>query len=231
MPDGIPGAREHVVRQAPMGLHLWTPGLPEEGEVRTGGERSADPSAFPPSAGSLAEARRHIEAALPGDADHEDNRRRMLAFVDDHADALERTCAEGHLTGSAMVVDPVGRRFLLMLHAKAGRWFQPGGHADGDGSLPRVAWREATEEAGIAGLRLVVPAVDLDVHLVGPPHGPHLHLDVRYLALAPARAVPVGNHESLDLRWVPVEGLADFGVDDGLVRLARSSLAVLDALG
>ena len=108
-----------------------------------------------------------------------------------------------------------------MLHAKLGRWFQPGGHADGDGDLPGVAWREATEETGIAGLRVVVPAVDLDIHEVGPPHGPHLHLDVRYLVVAPPGAVPVGNHESLDLRWATYDELPSFGVDDGLLRLAR----------
>lgn len=178
--------------------------------------------------GSLTEARRHIEDALPGDASHEDHRRRMLAFLDGHPDALDRGCADGHLTGSAMVVDPVSRRFLLMLHAKLGRWFQPGGHADGDGTLPRVAWQEATEETGIAGLTLAVPAIDLDVHLVGPPHGPHLHLDVRYLAIAPPGAVPVGNHESLDLRWATYDELPELDVDEGTLRLGRAALAALD---
>ena len=130
-------------------------------------------------------ARAHVAAALPGEPAHEAHRERILAFVDHHPDALDRTCADAHLTGSAMVVDPASRKFLLMLHAKLGGWFQPGGHADGDGTLPGVAWREATEETGIAGLRVAVPAVDLDIHEVGPPHGPHLHLDVRYLVVAP----------------------------------------------
>jgi 8-oxo-dGTP pyrophosphatase MutT (NUDIX family) len=209
---------------SPPQLRLCPPGEPTAAGLGA-------PGASPAGPGSLAEARRHIEAALPGDASHEHDRRRMLTFVDDHPDALDRTCADGHLTGSAMVVDPASRRFLLMLHAKLGRWFQPGGHADGDGSLPRVAWREATEETGIAGLALAVPAIDLDVHLVGPPHGPHLHLDVRYLAVAPPGAVPAGNHESLDLRWVGEEALPDHDVDDGLLRMARTALAALDSLG
>ncbi len=182
------------------------------------------------AAQGLATARSHIEAALPGDRAHEAHRRTMLAFLDDHPDALDRTCADGHLTGSALVVDPVGQRFLLMLHAKLGRWFQPGGHADGDAALPGVAWREATEETGLVGLSIAVPAIDLDVHLVGPPHGPHLHLDVRYLALAPAGSEPVRNHESLDLRWATYEELPDFEVDDGVLRLARAALAALDRL-
>jgi 8-oxo-dGTP pyrophosphatase MutT (NUDIX family) len=180
--------------------------------------------------GSLSEARRHVAAAVPGDGQHEAHRRRTLAFVDEHADALDRTCPPGHLTGSAMVVDPESRRFLLMLHAKLGRWFQPGGHADGDGVLPRVAWREATEETGVGGLRVAVPAIDLDIHEVGPPHGPHLHYDVRYLVVAPPDAVPAGNHESLDLRWAALDDLPSFDVDDGMLRMARAALTALDGL-
>jgi 8-oxo-dGTP pyrophosphatase MutT (NUDIX family) len=179
----------------------------------------------------LATARAHIVAARPGEASHERHRQQMLDFVDGHPDALDRTCAEGHLTGSAMVVDPSDRRFLLMLHAKQGRWFQPGGHADGDATLPGVAWREATEETGVAGLAVAVPAVDLDVHFVGPPHGPHLHFDVRYLAVAPAGSTPVGNHESRDLRWASYDELPGYDVDEGLLRLARAALRALDELG
>lgn len=179
----------------------------------------------------LATARRHIEAARPGDADHEAHRRHMLAFVDEHPEALDRSCPEGHLTGSGMVVDPTDRRLLLMLHAKLGRWFQPGGHADGDGAMPGVAWREASEETGVADLAVAVPAIDLDVHAVAPPHGPHLHLDVRYLVVAPPGSVLVRNHESLDLRWVAYEELPSYDVDAGTLRLARAALAALDELG
>lgn len=196
------------------GSRLWTPGAAELAPVPR-----------------LAAARAHIEEARHGDTEHERFRRQMLGFVDRHPDALDRNCAVGHLTGSAMVVDPIDRRFLLMLHAKQGRWFQPGGHADGDGNLPGVAWREATEETGLHGLAVMAPAVDLDVHFVPPPHGPHVHLDVRYLVIAPPGAVPVGNHESRDLRWATYQELPGFGVDDGLYRLARSALRALDELG
>jgi 8-oxo-dGTP pyrophosphatase MutT (NUDIX family) len=178
----------------------------------------------------LATALGHIEAALPGDPTHEAHRARMRDFLATHPDALDRTCADGHLTGSAMVVDPATGRFLLMLHAKLGRWFQPGGHADGNATLPGVAWREATEETGVVGLTLAVPAIDLDIHEVAPPHGPHLHLDVRYLAVAPAGATPARNHESLDLRWATVDELAGYGVDPGTHRLAAAALAALDEL-
>ena len=107
----------------------------------------------------------------------------------------------------------------------------PGGHADGDADLAHVAWREATEETGIEGLVVVVPAVHLDVHEVRPPsEDPHLHLDVRHLVLAPPGAVVAGNHESEALRWVQPDELPELGADDGLLELARRAGAVLDAL-
>lgn len=158
-------------------------------------------------------------------------RDRILALLADHDDALVRACRPGHLTGSALVVDPADRRILLMFHTKLQRWLQPGGHADGDGDLARVALREATEETGIEGLRVCEPPVDLDVHIVDPPaEDAHEHHDVRFLVLSPPGSVPVGNHESQGLEWVDRSDLDSLGVDTGLLRLTDSALARLAEL-
>ena len=109
-----------------------------------------------------------LEAASLDGADQEQLREQMLRFAAEHDDALLRTCEAGHFTGSALVLDALHERMLLMLHAKAGLWLQPGGHADGQADLAAVAFREATEETGIAGLRLVRPAIDLDIHVFRP---------------------------------------------------------------
>lgn len=181
----------------------------------------------------LATARASIEAALPGDAHHEAARTQMLTFIDAHPDALHRSCVTGHLTGSALVVDPATRHVLLLFHAKVQRWLQPGGHADGDANLAHVSAREAEEETGIAALSVVTPAIDLDVHLFHRADGSepdHLHLDVRHLVLAPAGSVATRNHESEGLVWVAVGDLAEYDVDPGTVRMARSGLAALDRL-
>ena len=183
-----------------------------------------DPSLAPSA--DLAVARAHVAAALP--TVDEALRKQVLAFVDAHPDALHRSCLEGHLTGSAMVVDPFTGRFLFLLHAKVGRWLQPGGHADGDASLPGVALREATEETGIDGLRVAVPAIDIDVHLFeAPGEVSHLHLDARYLVVAPPGAVASGNHESHGLRWAGLDRLDELDLDPGTLRLAHAALAAL----
>ena len=182
----------------------------------------------------LAVARAAVEGALPGDPSHEAARARILDFLDQHPDALHRSCATGHLTGSAAVIDPATRRTLLLLHRKVRRWLQPGGHADGDANLAAVALKEATEETGIPGLQVVSPAVDLDVHVFRSAAGTepdHLHLDVRHLVLVPRGASVDRNHESLDHRWATVDELAALGCDPGTTRMIRAALHLLADLG
>lgn len=159
------------------------------------------------------------------DPDAEAHRSAILEFVDEHHDALHRSCRRGHLTGSALVVDGTGDHVLLLFHTKLQRWLQPGGHCDGDANLAAVALREATEESGIERLRVHPVAIDLDVHRVDPPaDGPHLHLDARFLVIAPSGAQPRGNHESEAIRWVSPADLGDFDVDPGTVRMVRHGL-------
>ena len=83
-------------------------------------------------AADLDTARVQLRDAFLADAGPIGHRDDVLGFLDEHADAAHRSCESGHLTGSALVVDATGSRTLLMLHRKLGRWFQPGGHADGD---------------------------------------------------------------------------------------------------
>jgi 8-oxo-dGTP pyrophosphatase MutT (NUDIX family) len=184
--------------------------------------------------GPLAVAVRQIEEA---DVAHvEAMRQRVLAFCAANDDALTRGNTEAHLTGSALVVDPADGRFVVLHHRKLGRWLQPGGHADGDGDLAAVALREASEETGLADLVVRRPAVDLDIHRVAPPGEPaHLHLDLRFLVVAPAGAAasgpPPGNDESHEVRWVTRDDLDALEADESVERLAERALRALAAEG
>ena len=189
--------------------------------------------AQPPSGqGTLDDAKASVKAVLSTSEESDVAKTRILEFVSAHPDALSRTCLDGHLTGSALVVDANRQRVLLMLHSKLEMWLQPGGHADGNGHLSAVALREAEEETGVVGLRLVMPAVDCDVHQIPsrPGEPEHLHLDVRHVVLAPPGAVPVGNHESRDLQWFLPRELSGIATDASLVRLATVGLEIAQRL-
>lgn len=178
----------------------------------------------------LQRARRTVAAADAIDPAVAIHRERILAFLDAHPDALHRSCAEGHLTGSALVVDPSSERILLLLHAKVRRWLQPGGHADGDANLAAVALREAHEETGIECLSVDPDPIDLDVHRFrAAGEVDHDHLDVRFLVVAPPGATVTTNHESEGARWVGLDELASLDVDPGTVRMARAGLERLRA--
>jgi 8-oxo-dGTP pyrophosphatase MutT (NUDIX family) len=116
-----------------------------------------------------------------------------------------------------------GRSTLLTLHRRVGRWLQLGGHCEsGDPSMADVALREAGEESGIPGLRLLQPMpIHLDVHPITCSLGiPTRHFDVQFVIAAPAGATPVISAESLDLRFFPLDRLPE-DVDDGLCAAVR----------
>lgn len=132
-------------------------------------------------------------------AEQEGLREAYLEHLRAHPDGMWRSCADGHVTASALVVDPEGGRVLLTLHRKLRMWLQMGGHCEpGDRTLAEAALREAVEESGIAGLSLLPGGpVRLDRHLTPCAW----HLDVQYAAVAPPRARESVSDESLDLRW------------------------------
>ncbi|MGV6857826.1 MAG: NUDIX hydrolase [bacterium] len=140
---------------------------------------------------------------------------RSLHFVEQHEDCFDRHLWEGHITGSAWVVNPSRDKVLLLHHRKLDQWFQPGGHADGDADIVRVALRETNEETGLPSeaIHLVDRSIfDVDIHTVpAGPHGPrHTHYDIRFLVEIDDRVAVPGNDESYQVLWVPLDAVSRF---------------------
>ncbi|MFE7446392.1 NUDIX hydrolase [Streptomyces chartreusis] len=156
--------------------------------------------------------------------DQEELRRTYLEHLETHPDGMWKACGDGHITASALVIDPSRGRVLLTLHKKLRMWLQMGGHCEpADETLAAAALREATEESGVTGLSMLPGGpVRLDRH-----HTPCAwHLDVQYAALAPAGAVEAISDESLDLRWFAYDEVADVA-DESVLRLLEATRARL----
>jgi len=142
--------------------------------------------------------------------------------------SAERNCLPTHLTGSAWIVNREGDKVLLLHHAKLGRWLQPGGHADGDFNLLRVAWREAAEESGLLSIASIDPAVfDIDIHAIPSfrSEPEHEHCDVRFLFVADDAEPLVVNSESRGLQWVELAGLEAVTTERSVTRMRDKWLA------
>ncbi|MEU3526042.1 NUDIX hydrolase [Streptomyces sp. NPDC038707] len=163
---------------------------------------------------------------LKGYEGQEDLRRSYLDHLAARPDGMWKACDAGHVTASALVIDPGHGRVLLTLHRKLRMWLQMGGHCEpGDPTLAAAALREATEESGIGGLTLLPGGpVRLDRHPIPAPC--NWHYDVQYAVLAPPGAVQEISEESLDLRWFAYDEVAGVA-DESVLRLLEATRARL----
>lgn len=155
---------------------------------------------------------------------------RYASFVEGHADCFKRSLQLGHVTGSAWLLDAAAERVLLTHHRKLNRWLQPGGHADGDSDVHRVAMKEAAEESGLAAIEFVTQELfDLDIHQI-PARGEepaHWHYDCRFLLKSAGADAFTVSGESHDLAWVPFDQLGDYTDEVSMLRMNEKCLALL----
>lgn len=153
---------------------------------------------------------------------------RALEFVEANPDCFHRDLWPAHVTGSTWVVSPDRYQVLMLHHRKHDQWFQPGGHADADADILRVALRETAEETGVdpANVRLLSNELfDVDVHAI-PPIGSdprHEHIDIRFLVeIDDTLAIP-GNDESHEILWVPLTQVSRFNNNRSTYRMVEKT--------
>ena len=164
-----------------------------------------------------------LQSHIPHDPTEASHLERIIDFLQQTPCPFHRETLEGHITGSAIVINPTAQRILLLHHRKLDRWLQPGGHCDGDPNPLAVAIREVEEETGLTSpIPISETIFDVDVHRI-PTKGnipEHWHYDIRYLFTADdQKMLQKSEREAIDLRWFTLTELDQVNPDESLSRV------------
>jgi len=163
-----------------------------------------------------------LEAHVYSDVFEANMTQETIKFINTYPNCFDRELLIGHVTGSAWILDSSGQFVLLMHHRKLNRWFQPGGHCDGDSDVMAVALKEAIEETGAKDIKAVHEYIfDVDVHEIPERKGipTHLHYDIRFLFTADKDSPLLINEESNDLAWVELSKVKELNNEDSIIRM------------
>lgn len=154
----------------------------------------------------------------------------LKAFVRENENCFERTIAgndkktKGHITGSAWLIDKNLGHVFFTHHKKLSRWFQPGGHSDGDPNTLAVSLREASEESGIEDV-FIQPVhnsiFDIDVHLIpaNKKEAEHYHYDIRFLLETDMSHPLKISEESNEIAWIAVNDISNYTQEESITRM------------
>ncbi len=160
----------------------------------------------------------------PTDSNEIQFTRQTTTFVQQNPDCFERSLLIGHVTGSAWILDKSHQFTLLTHHRKLNKWFQTGGHCDGDSDVLNVALKEAQEETGLSDIQIISPEIfDIDIHEIPERKGipAHLHYDVRFVFEADMNQPFTVSSESTDLAWINLLEVSKLNDSESIMRMVR----------
>ena len=153
-----------------------------------------------------------IKNYIPFNEQEEVDKEYFLKFMDTYEDVLTRNNTIGHFSSSAFVVNKKRTKMLCVYHIINDGWMYPGGHADGEENLLRVAIREVEEETGLKPKLLdenifAIQSGAKNGHIKHGKYVPaHIHFDVIYIMEADELdALSFRKDESKGVKWIAFE--------------------------
>jgi len=155
---------------------------------------------------------------------------RMLNLLNRHGhQAFTRDLHHAHFTASAWILNKEKNKVLLLHHTKLNKWLQPGGHADGEMNLLKVARKEAAEESNLTNLKLLQNQIfDIDIHVIPKRNEviEHEHFDVRFIFTTEDEDKTQINNESKGFKWVNLAKIDQLTNEESILRMLRKSKSI-----
>lgn len=165
------------------------------------------------------------------------DRKQMVSFIEGNEeenlpgvfDAVLYRNSIVHMTASAVVFNPERTKILMIKHNIYKTWAWPGGHADGDADLERVARKEVAEETGIENLKSIYPGVIALQTLTVPAHiknrktvSAHLHFNLTYAFEASGEEpLKIRQEENSGVDWILFDELEKYSDEPDFIKIYR----------
>jgi 8-oxo-dGTP pyrophosphatase MutT (NUDIX family) len=166
--------------------------------------------------------------AFPASPEEEKSRELILTLLEFTGAPFSRDQFHpGHITCTAVVLNPNGRQVLLMHHHRHRRWLLPGGHVEeSDVTLGDTARREAIEETDVR-IQATGPTrlAGMDVHGIPARKGEpfHLHHDLIFVFSANSEEFAL-TEEAPVVAWCGSDEFARYQLPASITRAAMRAL-------
>ena len=173
-----------------------------------------------------------LDNYCPYDSAEKESLKATREFIKNSKEFWQRKNIIGHITVSTWVVASDFKHILLAHHRKFDKWLQVGGHIEScDENIVSAAKRELFEETGIREYTILSDGIyDVDVHLI-PTNGDetaHNHYDIRLAIIAPININLIQNSEIKDIKWIPVNDVKKFDINNSTVRMVKKTSSLSD---
>jgi len=155
-----------------------------------------------------------IENYYPISEKEKTDKKSFLELVNHYNNFLYRDSLIGHITAAGYVINEDFNQALVIKHNILGEYLFPGGHADGECDLLKVAIKEVEEETGLCVTAYQKEPIAINIGPV-PRHikkgkivAPHLHFDIIYLLIAKNEdmsKIRILESENNDIKWCSLE--------------------------